>query len=172
MTPDRVSNRERQMTQHEAARWTTLIDSGFMSESERSELHTWLEVPQNARAMSECRSMLAMLHELPDHKKELLRTIAGLAEPGEPVAVKKIALPPGYRLAAILRFLLTPTAFNRYVYPVISDMQEQYNEAIAVGKKWEARWIVVRQHLSIFVSWNWLYAFVIREVLRFLWRRD
>jgi ferric-dicitrate binding protein FerR (iron transport regulator) len=170
MSPGSVSNQELQMTQHEAARWITLIDSGSMSESERSELHTWLEVHRNARAMSEFRSLLVILQELPDHKKKLLRAISGLDEPGEPVAAK-IALPPGYRLAAILRFLLTPTAFSRYVYPVISDMQEQYNEAIAVGKKWEARWIVVRQHLSIFVSWNWLYAFIIREVLRFLWRR-
>jgi hypothetical protein len=115
--------------------------------------------------MQQVRTLLMMIQDLPEDKVECL----DLPGPGGPV-VPKIALPPGHRLAAVLRFLLTPTTFNRYVYPAISDMQEQYVQAIAAGKKWEARWIVVRQHLGIFVSWNWLYAFILREVIRFLSR--
>jgi ferric-dicitrate binding protein FerR (iron transport regulator) len=152
----------------EAVEWLDRIESGRMSESERAQLHAWLEVPENARALTQFTSMRAMFDELSDERKALLNKLA--PDTSHATAGPRIVLPPGYRLAAVLRFLLTRTAYDKYIYPVISDMQAQYMEALAAGRRWEARWIVVRQHLSIFVSWNWLYAFVVRELIRFLWR--
>jgi len=140
-----------------------------MSESQRSQFHDWLDQPQNARAHSELRTLVSIFQELPDDRKKLLEDLSGLQVP-DASAARKSVLPPGYPLATLLRFLLTPAAFNRYLYPVIADMQVQYIDAVAAGRKWAARWIVVRQHLCIFVSWNWLYAFLIREIIKFVGR--
>ena len=57
----------------EAATWTTLVDSGEMSESQRRDFHAWLDDPRNARAHSECRTLLAMVQELPESKASGLR---------------------------------------------------------------------------------------------------
>jgi transmembrane sensor len=57
----------------EAASWTTLVDSGEMSESQRRDFHVWLDEPRNARAHSECRALLAMVQELPENKAAGLR---------------------------------------------------------------------------------------------------
>jgi len=59
----------------EAASWTTLVDSGEMSDGQRQEFHSWLEVPHNARAHSECRTLLAMIQDLPENKAAGLRRL-------------------------------------------------------------------------------------------------
>jgi transmembrane sensor len=57
----------------EAASWTTLVDSGELSDSKREEFHAWLDEPGNARAHSECRTLLAMIQDLPESKAASLR---------------------------------------------------------------------------------------------------
>ena len=57
----------------QAAAWTTLVDSGEMSEEKRLDFHTWLDEPRNARALSEMRTLVAMIQELPERKAASLR---------------------------------------------------------------------------------------------------
>lgn len=78
-----------------------------------------------------------------------------------------LALPPGYWVAEIAKFLLTREAFRKYVAPTIADMQSEHKEAIDSGYRWHARWIYIRGHLLTIPGW--IYAFVVgnlRELLR------
>ena len=68
----------------EAASWTTLVDSGEMSENQRREFHAWLDEPRNARAHSECRTLLAMIQDLPGEKAATLRRMP-IPQPWFPV---------------------------------------------------------------------------------------
>lgn len=91
----------------------------------------------------------------------------------EPVLAAKnspapIQMPPGYRLAAILSFLLTRKAFKRYVEPVIADMQAEYIDALVLGHKWRACWIVLRGHALAIPGW--LYAFFAGKLVELLRR--
>jgi transmembrane sensor len=52
----------------QAAGWTTWLDSGDASETKLLEFHRWCENPLHARALSECRALLAMIQELPKSK--------------------------------------------------------------------------------------------------------
>ena len=68
----------------EAASWTTLVDSGELSDSQRQEFHAWLDEPRNARAHSECRTLLAMIQDLPESKASGLRRLP-IPQPWFPV---------------------------------------------------------------------------------------
>jgi transmembrane sensor len=57
----------------QAAAWTTLVDSGEMSEEQRVDFHSWLDEPRNARALSEVRTLVALIQELPEKKAATLR---------------------------------------------------------------------------------------------------
>lgn len=52
----------------EAASWTTLVDSGEMSDTQRREFHAWLDEPRNARAHSEIRTLVGLIQDLPAGK--------------------------------------------------------------------------------------------------------
>jgi transmembrane sensor len=52
----------------EAAFWTTVVDSGEMSEEQRVDFHAWLDEPRNARALSEVRTLVSLIQELPEKK--------------------------------------------------------------------------------------------------------
>jgi ferric-dicitrate binding protein FerR (iron transport regulator) len=51
--------------QQKATEWTTIIDSGEMSDDQRLDFHRWLDEPRNARALGELRALVAMLENLP-----------------------------------------------------------------------------------------------------------
>jgi ferric-dicitrate binding protein FerR (iron transport regulator) len=58
---------------NQAAEWTTIVDSGEMSEELRLDFHTWLDEPRNARALSEMRTLVSLIQELPEKKAATLR---------------------------------------------------------------------------------------------------
>lgn len=60
---------------------------------------------------------------------------------------------PGVRLAEIARFLLSAKSFERFVAPGIADMQHEYVNAVADGREWHARWIVLRGHFVVIPGW-------------------
>lgn len=60
----------------QAAAWTTIVDSGEMSEEQRLDFHAWLDEPRNARALSEFRTLLALIQELPEKKTATLRRMS------------------------------------------------------------------------------------------------
>ena len=83
-------------------------------------------------------------------KFSVCRSFSALgATVAKPSSSALVVTPPGYRLAAILGFLLTRKAFKRFVEPVIADMQHEYIEALAAEHRWRARWIVLRGHLLV-----------------------
>lgn len=56
----------------EAASWTTLLESGVMSQAQREAFHCWLGEPPHARALGKYRAMLGMIQDLPRHKTAAL----------------------------------------------------------------------------------------------------
>lgn len=56
---------------------------------------------------------------------------------------------PGRALSVIAAWVLARRAYERYVEPVIADMQQEYLEATVAGRAWRARWVAVRGHLLI-----------------------
>jgi Domain of unknown function (DUF4880) len=147
---------ELSQTRDQAAAWVSKMDSGVLSDAERVDLHEWLEEPRNSRALSEVRTLVGMISELPDKKASLLRRMPLKATffGGGTVSVSsKIASPPGNRLAHAAKFLLTPNAYKRYVAPVIADMQQEYADAVAAGRPHYARWIALRVYLLIVPGW-------------------
>jgi hypothetical protein len=91
-------------------------------------------------------------------RKELLKQIQELERKARFRTTSAIVTPPGFRLTAVLSFLLTRKAFARYVAPVIADMQEEYIDALHTGHAWHARWIWLRGHFLVIPGW--LYAFI------------
>lgn len=59
----------------QAASWTTLLESGEMSDTQRAAFHAWLEEPRNVRALGEFRSLLGLIQGLPEHKAGTLRNL-------------------------------------------------------------------------------------------------
>jgi transmembrane sensor len=57
----------------EAAEWTTILESGEMTEEQRLDFHAWLDEPRNARALSEIRTLVSLIQELPEKKAATLR---------------------------------------------------------------------------------------------------
>jgi hypothetical protein len=52
--------------------------------------------------------------------------------------------PTVQRLASVMRWMLSKEAYLRYVEPHIADIQQEHPQAIAAGRVWHARWIIVR----------------------------
>lgn len=57
---------------NQAAWWTTVLDSGEMSDSERVRFHEWLLNPANARALKVYRALVSVIQELPHQKTAVL----------------------------------------------------------------------------------------------------
>jgi hypothetical protein len=51
--------------------------------------------------------------------------------------------------------LLTKKAYQRYVQPVIADMQVEYLEAMAAGRTIHAYWIALRAWVLSVPGWVW-----------------
>jgi hypothetical protein len=47
--------------------------------------------------------------------------------------------------------ILTANGYRKYVEPVIADMREEYINAVAADRTWQARWIAIR-------TWHWTQA--------------
>jgi transmembrane sensor len=59
----------------QAASWTTLLDSGEMSDAQRNEFHLWLLEPAHVRALRECRTLVSIIQELPKQKAAALTAL-------------------------------------------------------------------------------------------------
>jgi hypothetical protein len=91
----------------------------------------------------------------------MMETVLDLG-PKRIVLRRKVVVAPGVTLNRVTQFLLTREAHRRYVAPVIADMQEEYCEALAAGRKQHGRWIAVRGHLLVIPGW--LYGALVRAV--------
>jgi len=59
----------------QAASWTTLLESGEMSDAQRSEFHLWLLEPAHVRALREYRTLVSIIQELPKQKAAVLTAL-------------------------------------------------------------------------------------------------
>ncbi|MEL7690484.1 hypothetical protein [Citromicrobium bathyomarinum] len=57
--------------------------------------------------------------------------------------------PPGSISESILRFVFPKKAFREVFAQAIADMRDEYIDALALHRKWHARWINVRGHLGL-----------------------
>ncbi|HEV7689770.1 MAG TPA: GcrA family cell cycle regulator [Hyphomonadaceae bacterium] len=62
----------------------------------------------------------------------------------------KIHRPPGGFLLSLSRFIYPKRMFERIFEPTISDMREEFYQALSEGKVWKAKYIVVRGHVAVF----------------------
>lgn len=63
--------------------------------------------------------------------------------------------PPRLVYRPILRRLLRPATYKRYVVPHIEDMHAEYFQCLAAGDERGARWAVVRAHLYAIPTGAW-----------------
>ncbi len=59
---------------------------------------------------------------------------------------------PGTRVLWIAEFLFSRTKFELVLLPIISDMRDEYYEALSQGRTWKARWVWVRGTYSFFAA--------------------
>jgi hypothetical protein len=62
------------------------------------------------------------------------------------------ASPPGHNLIEFASFLFSKRANQMIYLPLISDMREEYNEALFQNRTWKARWIHIRGIYSFFAA--------------------
>jgi transmembrane sensor len=98
---------------NQAATWTTMVDSGEMSEEQRLDFHAWLDEPRHARALSEFRTLLSMIQELPEKKAATLQRMP-IPQPRFPALAQLFAEPRRLTgvVAAILAVLVVGAWFT------------------------------------------------------------
>lgn len=60
-----------------------------------------------------------------------------------------VEVPPGWALLSFLAWLFSTRTIDRVFKPAVSDMQKEHIDALAEGKTWKARWVVVRGYWSV-----------------------
>jgi ferric-dicitrate binding protein FerR (iron transport regulator) len=76
MTSSPINANDTARVLEEAAEWKTIVDSGEISEEQWLEFHAWLDEPRNKRALTEMRTLVSLIQELPDNKASSLRTMS------------------------------------------------------------------------------------------------
>jgi transmembrane sensor len=83
----------------QAAMWITMLErSEEMPSSELERFHVWCEEPRNARALSEYRTLLSMIQDLPEPKAASLRALP-IHQPRFPALEQLFANP--WRFSAV-----------------------------------------------------------------------
>jgi hypothetical protein len=59
---------------------------------------------------------------------------------------------PGSSLGAFAKFVYSKKTYERVFEPIISDMRLEYNEALASGEHWHARWVHVRYSIAFGIA--------------------
>jgi transmembrane sensor len=122
----------------EAAMWTTLVDSGEMSDSQRREFHAWLEDPRNARAHSELRTLVGLIQDLPPGKAAGLNRLP-IPQPWFPILAHVLDHPlrTSCIAAAAIAVLVAGAWFN--LRPVREFVTQSYSTGIG-----ESRTVVLK----------------------------
>ena len=68
--------------------------------------------------------------------------------------------PSGNLLLSMAEFLYSSKTYQRVFLPIISDMREEYFEALSQNRIWKARWVRVRGTWSFFAAMGLDRAFV------------
>lgn len=88
----------------------------------------------------------------------------------EPKIRGRLAKPPGGLLLGMAEFFYSKGTFERIFQPTISDMREEYFEALSADRRWKARLVVLRGYLA-YLSAAALHApLSLVRVLGAIWR--
>ena len=60
----------------------------------------------------------------------------------------RVSLPPGWGLRRFAEFCFSKKTFTQVLEPALSDMQKEHFEALAAGRPWKARMVLVRGYWS------------------------
>jgi hypothetical protein len=55
---------------------------------------------------------------------------------------------PGFTLLRVAEFVYSKKVFEEIIQPTIIDFQGEYVEALAAGRNWKARWVLLRGYWS------------------------
>lgn len=81
-----------------------------------------------------------------------------------------VSFPPGYALLYVSEFTFSKKTLQLVVVPVISDMREEYFEALLQNRIWKARWVRVRGTWSFFAAMGLDRAFVFGSFFVRAWK--
>lgn len=82
---------------------------------------------------------------------------------------RAVVTPPGSLSVRALRFLFSKKAFEAVFAQVIADMREEFFEALDLGHRKKARWIVVRDHIGLALTVGLYLAATIGKKVRGIW---
>jgi hypothetical protein len=115
--------------------------------------------------------IVAMVTKPPEPAKVFIKQVfygggdsQSIAPPAPKRRAVRVVLAPGTRVGWVFGVVMTRRAFRRYVYPAIAEMQTEYFEALAAGRRGHARWIAIRGHFLLIPGW--LYGLVAQAVRR------
>ena len=122
----------------EAASWTTLVDSGEMTDAQRRDFHAWLDDPRNVRAHSEMRTLVGLIQDLPEGKAAGLNRLP-IPQPWFPVLAHVLDHPlrTSFVAAAAVAVLVAGAWFN--MRPVREFVTQSYSTEVG-----ESRTIVLK----------------------------
>lgn len=69
-------------------------------------------------------------------------------KPLAPTYVNRLTAPPGWRLRSFADSCFSKKTFTQVLEPALSDMQKEHFEALAAGRPWKARMVLVRGYWS------------------------
>ncbi len=78
--------------------------------------------------------------------------------------------PSGNLLLSMAEFLYSSKTYQRVFLPIISDMREEYFEALPQNRIWKARWVRVRGTWSFFAAMGLDRAFVFVSFFVKVWK--
>ena len=55
-----------------------------------------------------------------------------------------VVAPPGHRLLRFAEFAFSRRDYRLVLEPVVRDLRAEYLAALAVGRRWKARWVRLR----------------------------
>ncbi len=97
---------------------------------------------------------VAALDEVGEALREVIEDLHKKKASAFPANRKRMRVfsPPGKNIGRVLRILFSKKTFDNIFAQAISDMREEYYEALANGEKWKARIGHIRDNLWIILS--------------------
>ncbi len=68
------------------------------------------------------------------------------------VSSKRLPSAPGSKLIGYSEFVFSKRSYEKVFLPIVSDMREEYFEALSQNRIWKARWVRVRGTSSFFAA--------------------
>ena len=138
----------------QAASWTTMIESGEMTDAQRNEFHLWLLEPAHVRALREYRTLVSIIQELPKQKAAAL-TALPMPQARFPLLAGLFAAP--MRLTGAVAALAAVAALG--VWFSVPAVREFATQTYATGTG-EARTVVLKDgsvaHLNTQSRIRWI----------------